>query len=588
MASFETDLQAPQGAGASVVAPVDTGKNIPRIFGDVIEGLGKFGEQRAKERAEELKNSVVGQFAKEYTKIEDGLISGELKPDRANVLRRSVFSKYVANYSEYTKEFNSIQGALFEGGAVKGALEEEKSGLEMKRQLKKDAISSGFLFPENMSSEFEDSQLRAFQASRLADANFKRMADKVHLQTSMNQEQRTNSQFVQRQNVLSTLKTLAQEHFEPASLFARDMATKAAKGEDPAILMQQANQYFANLEAGITAASASDPELGNSFRNMFNSLRKNTEEGISGKTRTEAMENQIKEIQNQLMLTAMGNPRLQALWAQSKIFGGPIIINEAETQEAFGKILQLADTTGKFQAPPDLFSPGSQVFEMLMGRNKALINGQMTDREGATTELSTIANNVNKALGGLDVSQTNANQLQSAAAYYASPEYASLISKGQVDKVTASKAKDVLNLVYERTITRGVEQKLNSTFQFTANKEAVPVADIINIQFNGAGVDFGIKQVGYLSPVDRQDQQQFVRELKASKDAVNQMIHIGAHMEGHTDYSGYWERNKHIIMPSYYPDPSRLKVGQVEEGYEYVGGPPASKNSWKKVEVAND
>ena len=71
--------------------------------------------------------------------------------------------------------------------------------------------------------------------------------------------------------------------------------------------------------------------------------------------------------------------------------------------------------------------------------------------------------------------------------------------------------------------------------------------------------------------------------IKEAEGALNQVIRIGAHMEGTTDYAKYWENNKHLIMPSIYPDPAKLKPGQVVDGYKYLGGPSGVQSNWQFV-----
>jgi hypothetical protein len=70
--------------------------------------------------------------------------------------------------------------------------------------------------------------------------------------------------------------------------------------------------------------------------------------------------------------------------------------------------------------------------------------------------------------------------------------------------------------------------------------------------------------------------------METNTKVVNQLVKAGAHMEGHTNYDKYWEANKHQILPNMFPDPARLKVGQVVDGYKYIGGNVKSKSNWIK------
>ena len=592
MADFSTDLQQPQAAGASPVAPVSSGFKIPGIVSDIVDVFNRGLVEKRKAEQEAFANQIMGEYTRAKASINDAITQGAVRPEEGLARSRALFNKYSANFPQFVKNFKETDEAFIKSSVIGEAAEEEQAQQDMLRQLKKDAQNVGYVFPQGMSPEFEASQLQSFQATRAADEQFRRLDSRAQAAERKTTFDRNSDLYNVKRQTESVLKTLAQEHYEPASLFIRDISNRAKKGESQETLMLDVQQYFNNIEAGIVQTSALNPELGTSFKGLFDNMREMATNAVSGKLEAEASDNRLKEIKNKLQLIALGLPENQAIYASTAIAGGNLIVNDVERNRAADKLFKMSAAEGGLVSLDEIITKpefGEKFSDVLKDRIRGLNSGVYNDTSKAQQELSNAVNNMTSGVAEVNLEKVTPKQLASSAAFYASPEYAEMVKRGTVDKQTAARAKDVLSLGYERTITRGVEQKLQSPFQFTSgNREAVSVADALDVRFNGAGVDFVMKDLGYLSPVDRQDQQQFLREMKASKDSVNQLIHIGAHMEGHQDYAGYWERNKHIIMPSYYPDPNRLKIKQVVDGYEYLGGPPASKSSWKKVEVANE
>ena len=111
----------------------------------------------------------------------------------------------------------------------------------------------------------------------------------------------------------------------------------------------------------------------------------------------------------------------------------------------------------------------------------------------------------------------------------------------------------------------------------TGAVERVKVLDAVDIKFSGSGVVFEAKASRDLSPAEAVSQRTMLEGLRSAQVGLTQLIHIGAHMEGSTDYRKFWEANKHVYMPNTFPDPVKLSVGQVVKAkngksYKYLGG----------------
>lgn len=586
MADFNVDLQAPQGAGASPVAPVSSGFKIPGLVEDIVGVFAKGLQESRKEKAEAIKQAVVGEYAQKLSAIEDAQISGQWNASRVNTERRKLHSQFVASNPEFVKDFKEISSSFLDAGGVKEALDEEQMKQDERKAERKDMINSGMFIPEWASPELEESMRNAYRTTKAADVEFKRATDRTSELRAQKQEMRTDERYTLESQVERGIGSMMTTHFEPASLFVNGIADRAREGADPKQLLQDIGQYFANIEAGIAQISIAKPSTGEAARNSFGTLRAMAEEAVSSKKGAESLRFRLEEMQSGLKLSALSNsPQLQTGYVLSTLMPGIPLVNTTEYEAISGALLKLSGKAGQFTVSPDLFLEDNMtvnqgVFDQLVARGRAVKAGKVGDVATTTAELTEAANNVNKTVGGLNVGSIDPKNLSKAAEYYSSPEFLDLVRGGKVDINEAQKAKEVMQLTYEKDVIRGVEQQLSRQFSKTGKlrpEEGTATSNLVNITFNGASVEFKMKDVGYLSPIDRQDFKQIERQLSASKQALNQLIRMSAHLDKREDYAQYFEENKHVLLPSYFPDPNKLKPGQTVKAkngksYKYIGG----------------
>lgn len=591
MADFTVNLSGPQAAGANPVAPVSSRIDLSPVA-DIVDMFAKGLANKRKEEAEALKGQIISDYTQAKGSINDALAQGAIKPEEAAARTRALFNKYSVNNPLLTKEFQDIDKAFVASSAIGEVFEEEQAQQEAARQMEKDAVAAGFIMPREASTEFKTAQLRAFQAGRAADFQFKRITDRAKEEREIAGEVRASTQYQIKQESSQVLKMLASEHYTPASLLISDIANRRRNGEDPAKLQVEVTQYFGNINAAITQTVTLNPELGSSYRTLFGDLQKAAEQAASGQLDAQATDTLLKDTKNKLQLIALGDPNIQAIYAGSALLGGPLAISSVEQNKAVENLLKLSQENpeGLIDMSMVLRSAGDnkQLTDVMTDRISKLRTNAYRDPALAEEQVGRAVNNYTEGVGSVDLAKATPEQLASSASFFASPQFAEMVEKKKVSPDVATQARNTMQIVYDKTIIRGTEQILQRPFEFSGgSREPIRIADLLEVTFTGAGVSFDAKDVGYLSPVNKEVRHKYLRDVKAAKDSVNQLIHMGAHLEGHRDYAGYWERNKHVLMPSVFPDPNRLKVGQVVDGYEYVGGAPASKNSWRKVENAN-
>jgi hypothetical protein len=199
---------------------------------------------------------------------------------------------------------------------------------------------------------------------------------------------------------------------------------------------------------------------------------------------------------------------------------------------------------------------------------------------------------------GQQAGKGDAKALQESAKFLASPEYGQWIKNNPVDPQVQANAGKVFKLTYEQAIVKGVEQQMAAAF---SQQQALPAAGVMKrsmggesvqveaikpenlvVNFTGGGITFDMKNVPN-DPVSQRNARATIDALSKAQNAVNEVIRLGAHIEGSTDYAKQWENNKHVYFPTLFSAYKNLDIGQVVDGMRYKGGDAKKESSWEAV-----
>jgi hypothetical protein len=591
MASFNIDLANPQAQGATPVAPVESEVGISRAFQDLSTIFVKNAQEHIEKSKENFAESIHSEYVRAESLISEGVDQGALSPSEAAGRSRALFNKFAAQYPNLIDRFAKSRKALVEHTSIGEAVEEEQASQDRTRQLKKDAQASGMMIREDYGPAFVNAQLDQFQATRIQEAQLQAAYKQASEARAMSSEERTASDYALKQQTSKVIVSLAQSGVPASQEFIRGLSNKVAQGVPVESLALDVSEFFSNYETAIAAASTLNPETGKALNNVFGDLRATAENVISGKLQTDALESRLSTMKNRLQIIALtSDPRMQATYASTAIAGGNLLVDVPHSESAANDLMKLSIAKGGLLDLPNIFD-NSDRSQLVFNNIKRLTNqaesGSIEDPEKAKSELENAASNTLFLIGEMNPGSVSADRVKEAAAYYASPEFLKLSSSMAKDPAKASRmgeARQVLQLVYDKEIIRGVAQELSKPFKFRTaeGSQEARVMDIMDIQFTGAGVRFVPKMREGESGFDRQDRKQWASELNRSTKAVNQLIHMGAHLEGRSDYGKYWEENKHAILPNYFPSPSRIEKAKAE-GYEYdVSKPWSDPSAWVK------
>lgn len=599
-----TQLSAPQGAGANVVAPVEE----RTVSTSMVGALASVGDiittgikSALKANAEQTKEAVVGKYVNEQSDLNRALASGSISPQEASARSRALFTKYSGNYSGYIEDFGKAATAL-KGFSELGTAEK---AVETAADLRKSAITSaqsaGYQFFPGMSTVAEDAQLRAYSIGQRSRAEFDDQAKR-------NAERRAQGTFDQgvasqeaKQTGVRIINDIAGSQIAAVREFGVSLGEAVRSNRiTPEDAQARLLDRFSTINMALQSAAGVNPELAAPYRSIFNDVQKLSEQFIDPKVNLANLTAQVDTLVNRQKLLAMQDPTAAKTVAVSQLFGNNAQVLLSATPAVAQTITKMfsTDPDSETYVPPVVGNPEVEkdAFKFLKQSMSSLTNGQYTDNVKAKDEMERSVRHVLRQTADTIGRGASAKTLQEAASFFASSEYGKWSSENKIDPQEQLAAYRAFQLTYEPAVVKGVEKKLNEAF--ISNTGLVPVRGVtgatlkpttttldkenFTVSFNGSGIMFGMKQQP-TDPLQARYASEALKSMKTSQDAVNQLVRIGAHMEGTTNYAKFWEENKHIYLPSFFSKYQGLEIGQVVDGMRYVGGDAKSDTSWTKV-----
>jgi uncharacterized membrane-anchored protein YhcB (DUF1043 family) len=410
---------------------------------------------------------------------------------------------------------------------------------------------------------------------------------------SANADQRAQFEFNTKQEAGRALAELGGTQLNAAQLFVRDTVAKAKASGNIEGAKLELNNYMSNLQGAIAGIATLHPEMAGNWNKLFNDLKTSADSALTGKENVEALENKLQEIKTKSQLMAMSQPKMQAAYANSALLGGNLAATLNSSSEAARDTVVLiggVPATDMKVSPPVIGVPDVEkgVYAQLSHQISLLESGKHPSPEAAKTQLSNSVTHIFKQVEQSISNGFSAKDLKSAADFLSSTEYAKLVQSGVITKDQSTMANQVFGLIYNKEIKKGLEIELNKPFDAvpfdSRDKKAIPMSygSLVDFKWEGAGMSISPSTDKFLNQTANMSRGQIVRETQVASKAINQLVKLGSHLEGHTDYARYWEENKHNILPNNFPDPAVLKPGQSVDGWKYLGGNSQNRNNWMR------
>lgn len=597
-----TQLSAPQGAGSAPLAPVQqqaVNTSMMPMLASAAPAIGQGIANIFKAKAVETEQAYVNAYTEEITAVNSAMSDNGVPSSEAMARVRAINQKYLKN-SQFAEAIDK-QRKFLEGGTELGvAVDAVKTDAELRKSAKLAAQADGVEFYSGMGKSAEDALLRAHASSI-------RMQKQFEQQVKLNAESRAQGSWDRdmrdaqlKDQSLVLLNDLAGTNLEASRAVAVDLKQQITSGKKTLEEGRMAlAMHFTRINAGLTAAAGKNPDLGSSYIKLFGDLQKASEAMLDPKANAADLQGQIDSIVRMQSLSALQrDPTLQRSVSAAELFkGSPMAL-----QTALGTNANVTTAVTQMINGSAFVNPVVGNAQVEAGVYNTL-KGAMTDgtRNTGNVQYNTEVNRgINSVLTqvGQQAGKGDAKALQESAKFLASPEYGQWVKNNPVDPQVQANAGKVFKLTYEQAIVKGVEQQMAAAF---SQQPALPAAGVMKrsmggesvqveaikpenlvVNFTGGGITFDMKNVPN-DPVSQRNARATIDALSKAQNAVNEVIRLGAHIEGSTDYAKQWENNKHVYFPTLFSAYKNLDIGQVVDGMRYKGGDAKNKASWEEV-----
>lgn len=591
MADFNVELSAPQGAGANAVAPVQEQavNTAPmQIIGELGSIFAKGVGEHRKDQAEAAKNSVLKQYSQRLGTLHDASQQG-VRASEIHTRTQALHRELAANHPELITDIEKIASFYSNRSQVGEAEKEIVAGQKRREELITSAQKQGYRFIPGMDKEAEDSMLEAHSTTLKAQAEFDRMVQKHNYEVS-----RGNHDYAVQERELADLShkqviMIASAHIDSTQAQVRTLHEKMKRGEltkgDAAITL---NEIFTGIYSQLDAAAGKNSQLAAPWRKTFQDMQTLAVQMTDPKTLNESFEEKIKLLKNQAKLYALGDPKVLAAAVTQEILpnnAGVAIAVAPEGIRAFSMIATRPTDGKSFDIPQIVGNPEAEsgVVKILKEGIKGLQTGKYGDKDKAVGELSNSVNHLLKQTSDMLDKGADAKDLKGITEFFASPEYAHLVSTNKINPQAATAAQKALQIGYNQVVTGQVMTKFDSPLRTVNAREGekqIPLGEAVEIKFSGTGINFLPKTLKGANDGMLAQQMSAVRQLESSSVAINKLIRIGAHMEGTTNYAAYWEKNKHVLFPGYFME--GVEPGMVKNGFKFKGGDARVAANWER------
>lgn len=595
-----TQLSAPQGAGATPIAPVQEQVSNTSMIGVIASVGDTFAQgirQGMKAYAEQTRDNILGQFNKEMYSINEAIRTG-MSASEAAARSQAVYGKYASAYPQFHDEITK-SAAGFKGYTEVGtAVRKVETEADIRKSAMLSAQNDGYMFFPGMSTQAEDAQIQSHQlalrSAKDLDSFYKAQAEKRAQGTYDKGVAAEES----KQTSLRLINDLASSNLNSSREFSVSVGQQVRNGEmsiDEARAL--ITKRFASINLAIQSTAGINPELAAPYRSIFGEVQKLSEQLIDPKAPVEVLTAQIDSLLSRQKIMALQDPAVAKAISASQLFGNNaqvLLSNNKTVATAIERMLSTpADKTDI--SNPVVGNKGVEepTFDFLRRSMSDVSSNKYNDNVKAKDEVNNVIRHTLKQTADMIGRGVDAKTLEEAVSFFASPEYGQWASTNTTKPEEQRAAYYAIQVIYQPTVVQGVEKRINEAF--VTNTGLVPARaatgetitpktaklnkDNFSVQFNGSGIVFGMKNTP-TDPLEARFAAQTLQSLKATQQALTQLVRAGAHMEGTTNYGKVWEENKHIFLPSFFSRYEGLEIGQTVNGMKYKGGDPKNPNSW--------
>lgn len=588
--SSATDIQAPQDAGSSPVVtqrtptmPNNNAASFAQLGATLASGVKDYiADQQAK-----AQQAVIGDYARKQAGINSALDQGNINPQEAHVRSNALANESLAAYPALAEQIGKVRSTFAATTSLGDTDKNFDSAIKIRQanteKENANAIAQGWHLPDDPNDPARDVIIKATTEQTRVAYDLEQASKKQ----AFDQSRGTYNQAQGDRQIKQDSEQLVQRIYTSQSdgLFAQ-MKVLREKAKAGTLSWDEANAQMGKLlndtNGVIQSASIRNPELATPYRSLIDGIGATAKNYLDPAKDSESVEKEYKDQITRSKLAAISDPSVRSAAVASAMFGAnnPILssYNASAVVNTITKLSTTPVTNGKAsQYTPNIVGAPEEgdLYKALRAGVNDTVSGKNTNQPQAWQEGSNTTNNV-LAQVGREVDAGNPKILKPAADFFASSEFLTLQQKGSLDPASLAAAKKTFQVVYEPAVRSSLAPQLS--MQVPVGDKSVATSDLLDVKMVNGQPAFVPK--GGLDADSTKAANDKIKGLTQYQQGLNQVVRIGAHMEGTADYQKYWEDNKYVLLPQLYP----VKPGQVVDGYKWSGsGDYKDKNTWTKV-----
>ncbi len=615
MVDFNQSLSDPRAEGSgstgrlAPVAPANNSASIAKLAGGLIDNFAVALGNYKKEKKEVVEDAIVGDYVRSVSAINNGIASGEIKPSQASTRLRALNNQYYAAHPNLIKRFGEANNILEQDTEVGLALEQEKATRDALNTEIGEMIKVGVNIFPGMPEEDIEVQRRTFRYNNQVKAQVEEQRKAQSHQIALNTEDRAATNFQQKQDAIVLLGQMGSKNGDAFLSYGKSVAVNALQTGNVDEAVFNIRAYASRLINEARQASLGNSELASGYVSLYEGISNSLIESITKKQSTEALSNNLSSFKNQLVLMAgQSNPEVARMIALSEITKGNYIGQMIDSTRIAQLISFTKDGKGNMVLGGDLDFPTTQT-----AKNAIRGFSKNTSNEKLAKETENIISTLLNSAAASEIYEASPADFKAFTDFVASDEFYQAIQQGLVDQTKIDRAMIATQRMFEQPVINSISDRLNSTFSFGSSsneRTPIPLADMVEVSYGVGGVVFKVKpDLPYMNQFTKQTFNEITKGLETSRKALNTLIRMGAHVDNSNDYRGYFEKNKHILLPGMFQAPTedgskqQKKTSSVETSYfdklaqvESSGNPDAesptssavglyqfTESTWKKT-----
>lgn len=565
-------VQPQQGiaSGAASQALSFAGNLGSALFGD----YNQRQEKKAEAEQESMANRAVTRFVNQQMQIADLVDQGKLSSQEARMRMRYNLTRAGADNPDLSEAFadahSKVVGTAGMGKVAAEGTEQEQAFFATQRE----ATKQGWVTP-NMSQEEAARATMAFQSFNLEQqmidaeqnaislerAQVGLVTDRIQQDTArITQSTASINLSLKREEVKARqhLSSMADHYSVGLDARFKALERQVQSGEiSPEDAVRAMDEEWLAVQSTVTEVGRSaDTAYLNNVVSPMERLYNVRRGYLTGETTREVMDEQVELALSQQTAMLVADPEDASTIALSRLLGqgGALALTQPLTGIAIKHVQRNSDESRK---PANVLDPSEE--ESTRGYLGILSNGVRRANDGnldggveAEREITVNINQLLKGIGVYGASAESPTEFRATVDFLASDDYGRYAeSHGTaISKENAAQARAILREQYDEVARpliqrewRDAQELTYQLFDPTRPETAGAMEDTVDLiqpTFDGNGVRFVPSDDARL---DNRIRRRLDKLNKEVAPVINQLVRMGAHLEGHRNYGKIYQDN---------------------------------------------